>query len=198
MALDDIINKIKGDAQVEAQKIMERASLEAEEIREKARRQAEELKAEMLAKAKRLAEEEGERVLTLASLEFRKALLREKQSKIDEAFRQAQDRLVKLERKEYQDLMKNLLMEAVESGEEGIVVSTTHRGMWTDQFLKGVNRMLGQGSGRLKLSGETGDFSGGFILRRGRTEINYSFEAIFKTIREDLEPEVAKILFVES
>ena len=49
--------------------------------------------------------------------------------------------------------------------------------------------------GELKLSNETRDIKGGFILEKNGIEVNNTFEALVNSLKEDLEYEVANVLF---
>jgi V/A-type H+-transporting ATPase subunit E len=50
-------------------------------------------------------------------------------------------------------------------------------------------------SGNLRLSDETRRFSGGVVLVGKNVELNCTFDSTLKLIRDDIEPEVAAILF---
>lgn len=197
MALEDIVKKILREAEQQANQIKQQAQKEAEGILEEARHKAERMKEQMLAIARRRSQQEEDRVLTLAKLELRKRLLQEKQAKINEAFERAKNRLLRMNKEQCGELIKRLLAAAVETGDEEVIVPPQYREILTPQFLKEVNQALGKGSGSLRLSQETRNISGGIILRRGRREVNCSLEALFKIAREELESEIARILFQE-
>ncbi|MEG1777682.1 MAG: V-type ATP synthase subunit E, partial [Angelakisella sp.] len=48
---------------------------------------------------------------------------------------------------------------------------------------------------KLYISDEVGKFRGGIKLREGNIETNCTFEVLVSRAKEDLEPEVARILF---
>jgi V/A-type H+-transporting ATPase subunit E len=64
-------------------------------------------------------------------------------------------------------------------------------------FVEGLNRELVKAGkrGEVKLSSDTRDISGGFILRRGRAETNGSFDTLLAMLRDEIETEIAEILF---
>ncbi len=49
--------------------------------------------------------------------------------------------------------------------------------------------------GNFKLSAETADISGGFILKNGDIEVNFGFDGLFERARGQLAPKVATMLF---
>lgn len=195
MALEDIIKKIGEDAQSEADSLLSLARAEAESIREKAHKQAEELRSELTQKAKERAKEHADRVTVLAGLDERKDALREKKRLIEDAFAKAEDRIRNLPPEEYRAFLKPLILGAVESGAEEIIPSSQHRSTFTPEFVKSLNDELGPQKGRLRLSEESGDFSGGFILREGNKETNLTLESLVASQRDRLETLIANILF---
>jgi len=197
MAVEDIIKKISEDARSEADALLSFARAEADAIREKAQRQADELKAEMTQKAQERAKEHGARIEMLATLEFRKEILRAKKKLIEEALKKAEDTIRNFARDDYLSFLRFIILSEVDSGNEEIILSAAHRDLLTPDFLDGLNNELGPSKGNLRLSEETGDFSGGVILRDGRKETNLTLKSLIESERDKLEPFVANILFGE-
>ena len=196
MAFEDILKRIRGDARKEAERIRKEAEGEAERILEKAGKEVGSAKKKMLHDAQISLQDEKRRILTMANLEARKKVLEKKQDLIEEAFRKALNYLRHLSDEEYQVAIKQLLLRAIESGEEEVIISPREKRL-TLAFLKEVNEELSskERPGKLKLSSERREFQGGFILKAGRTEINNTFNSLFRERREELEAEVAGILF---
>jgi V/A-type H+-transporting ATPase subunit E len=197
MAFEDIVKKIHEDAQTEADSIRSIAQAEADAIREKAQRQGEEQRAELMQKAKQRADEHARRIETLAGLDMRKKVLKEKKDLIEQAFGRAEESIVNLPPADYRAFLKPLILTAVGSGNEEIIPSGRHRELFTDEFLNELNSELGPERGRLRLSNEDGDFSGGFILRDGKKETNLTLRSLLQSRHDQLEPEIAAILFGE-
>ena len=64
--------------------------------------------------------------------------------------------------------------------------------------IKEVNRQLGPGyRGNLHLARDRADIDGGFILRRGKVQINVSVEVLIQRAHEELEMELTSELFGE-
>ncbi len=67
----------------------------------------------------------------------------------------------------------------------------------TEAFVNEINSELTQKGklGKLSLSDEIRDFKAGFILEKNGIEINNSFEALISSMKDELEYEVARLLF---
>ena len=200
MSLEKIIERIESDAQDEAGKIKSRAGAAADEILKKAKAEADALRIQALEDAKDEAEQHRERIISTARLDLRKSLLAEKQKAIDAAFQEAVENLVNTNDAEYRRVLKDMILPNVETGDEEIILSDRDKSRLGEKFLQEVNRQLVKNGkkGNLTISQDTYNMLGGFVLRRGKIELNSSFESIFKSSRDELESEVSKILFPES
>ncbi len=196
MAFEDILKRIREDGHKEAERIRKEAEGEAEKILEEVRREVGSVKEKTLHDAQVSLQDEKRRILTMASLEARKKVLEKKQDLIEESFQKALNHLGHLSDEEYQEAVKKLLLRTVESGEEEVIISPGEKRL-TSALLDEVNEELHSKGrpGKLKLSSERRGFQGGFILKAGRKEINNTFDSLFKEKREELEAEVAGILF---
>jgi V/A-type H+/Na+-transporting ATPase subunit E len=133
----------------------------------------------------------------MAELESRKEILSEKQNQISNAFAGAVQKIADMDSNEYQKIILRMLVESVETGEETVSISPKDKNRLTDEFIAEANeelKRLGR-NGALKLAVDTEDFGGGFILKSEQYAINSSFKSVIKMQRDELEPEVAEILF---
>ncbi|WP_028992445.1 V-type ATP synthase subunit E [Thermoanaerobacter thermocopriae] len=194
-----IKEKIFEEAAEQKKRIIENAKKEATEILEKAGKQAVQLKADAEEKAKKAAGEEKRKILSIAELEERKRYLEAKQDLINEAFVRAENKLLNLEPEKYRDLVYHMILAATVDGNEEIVVSEDDKGKITHELLAKVNEALKrQGkAGNIRFSGEKRTIKGGFILKSATVEVNCTFDYLLKAQREELETEVARILFEE-
>jgi V/A-type H+-transporting ATPase subunit E len=196
MAVDDILKKIKADADEAARKILGEGQASADEVAAAGRERAEALKAQLRARAEQHAQEERNRITTLAKLAARRELLDEKQALIDRVFAEAAARVSGMSESDYREFIAGFLMSTVETGDEEVLVGEGESRI--DQaFLDSVSKELGRGSG-LKLSSERRPIQGGFILRSGRVETNCALATILRDARERLETDVAAILFEDN
>jgi len=197
MSLEKIIDRIKQDAQAQVGDIKSKASKDADEIIKKAEKDAEAYKAKVLEDAQREAGQHKQRLISTANLEFRKDILREKQDSIDSAFQEAINSLVNMKDEDYRKTIKKMLLSSVQTGDEEIIISQKDKSRINDNFLKDVNKELVKAGkkGNLKISKDSYNILGGFVLRKGNVEINNAFESMINSFREDLEADVSKVLF---
>ena len=195
MEAEQVVEKILADAKSEAAKITKQA--QDKEAAEQAvldeqlaeYRKQTEIAAEKAGKDKKL------RLLAAARMATAKELLGEKRKILDEAFAQTNEQMQKLPDEEYCGLMSRLMIDAVETGDEEVIVDTNETRI-DQKFIKQVNRELGSDyKGDLRLSDERQDLGCGFILRRGKINTNVSLEVLLTLARKELEIELAKDLF---
>jgi V/A-type H+-transporting ATPase subunit E len=196
MAVDDILKKIKADAEEAARQIVAEGAAAADGIAKDGRDRAEALRGELRARAEQHAREERNRITTLARLAARRELLDEKQALMDRVFSEAASRISGMGEREYRELIASFLGGTVETGDEEVLIGE-NEGRIDQAFLDTVSKTLRKGSG-LKLSAERRPIDGGFILRSGRVETNCALATILRDARERLETEVAAILFGDS
>ncbi|HHU68889.1 MAG TPA: hypothetical protein GXZ31_01145 [Thermoanaerobacterales bacterium] len=197
--LDKIKEKILEDAKREADKIIKEAELEAQRISEQAEKTAAENRKTLNEKAQKDAQEARRKTLAMTELDMRKEQLAVKQKMIDLAFEKTLERLNKLEGKEYEKMILNMMEKAVETGQEEIILSTNDRKKFKPELLATLNNRLSKKGikAALKISNEARRIQGGFILKRRGVEVNGSFETLIRTEREEIESKVAAILFGE-
>ena len=192
-----IVRRILDDADAKAEEIKTEAAEKAEAIEVEAGQKAARRREHVLKQAQKEAEEQKRRIIGVAQLEARKELLAAKQELISEAFRKALDQLVEMDDSSYFSTIRDLLLNFVESGTEKVVFSAGDLERLPENFLEDINTELaGQGEkGELALSNRPGDIRGGFILQAEGVELNCTFESLLTMKRDELEPEVAAMLF---
>jgi len=194
---EKITQRILDDAQASAESIKAEAAEKAKAVEDEARKRAERKKEELLERAGKDAEEQKRRILGVAQLEARKELLAAKQEMIEEAFQKSLDQLTSKDEKSYLAIIREMLLNLVESGNETVIFSARDLEKISEGFWKDINKALADKGkeGNLKISRESREIKGGFILQAGGVEMNCSFEALLEEKRDQLETEVANILF---
>ncbi len=197
MALEDIVNRVVGDAKKTADEIRDKARTEVAQATAEAKKKAESVKANVLAEAKAEAKREEKRVLSLARLEARNIVLSQKRTVIDAVFDEVIEKLKSFSDNEYRDLIKRMILKVASEGDEELILSSIDKKRVGNGFVDEVNAVLkAQGKkGELALSKETREIEGGFILKKGKVELNNSFSALTEMARENLEPKIIGILF---
>lgn len=215
--IDKICDQIRGDAEAESAKILERADHEAREIRESYAQVAKNEAEQLLARGKAAAEEREKRLGGVAQLEARKLHLKTKQQMLDAAFDAALAELRSLPADEYVSVLAHLAAESAVSGNEEIILSADDRDTYGKQVVAEANRLLKARTAAqepeadtlralgkkvlaaftsgLTLADETRNITGGLILKEDKMEINATFKTLIRLIRDELSGEVAGVLF---
>jgi len=195
MEAEQVVEKILADARAEAEKIAKQAHEKeaAEQVRLTERLDEYKKQTEVL--ANKAGEDEESHILAAARMDIAMQLLAEKRKIFNEVFEQAHQRLRDLSDDEYRALCTKLMLKAVETGDEEVVVDKNEKRI-DHEFVKLVNRELGTGyKGNLRLSDEKRDIGAGFILKRGKIKTNVSINVLLDQARKELEIELAKELF---
>lgn len=194
---EKIIAHIRADGDAEAKKIIDAASKQAEEKR------AESFKAALseYEKLMQAGNAECEDILSgsrrIAEMEAKKSVLSVKQEMISAAFDAAREEIVNMPRDKYTQFLARMAAEAATSGMEEIVLNARDKAEAGRSVCKAANELLSaKGTpGRLTVSEDTADISGGVIVRFGGIETNCSIDALIRQRRSGLSTEVAAALF---
>ncbi|MHC4069027.1 MAG: V-type ATP synthase subunit E [Planctomycetota bacterium] len=195
MEAEQVVEKILSEARNEAEAIKRKA--DEKEVAEQKKFEAEltEYKKQTEALAKKAASDEKAHLLAGARMEIAKEYLAEKRKILDEIFAKAREELKGLPDDKYQEIMKKLILSAVETGDEEVIVDTNEKRI-DQKFIQQVNHELGsEYQGKLRLSDERQDIGCGFILKRGKIKNNASLDVLLADAREALEIELAKEVF---
>lgn len=191
MSLADIKTKIEADARNEAEGILGQFRAQADEILVTARRESEMLDKKL---QERISHEEGEvrkRKTIVADLEVRKLMLGAKRELVDLVYEKAMAILSSLPRDRYAGFMTALLGSSEVSGDEEVFLCKGEKVL--DQ--KWLDEVNAQRQYNLTLSQDRVQGSGGFVLRKGRIDINCTWDVLLGRVKEDLEAEVVDRLF---
>ena len=195
--LDNIIEKIKSDAEVVADKVLEEAKGEAAQITAEHDALAEQESTSVAQAGAEQAKELEQRAVSIAQLEVRKNTLAKKQEMIALAFEGAKQRILDMDEATYADLLCKLAVNNSVSGSEEIVLNQRDNERLGAKLVETVNQQL-QAADRphaLTLSEETREIEGGLFLKDGSVETNCRISAIVSIMKEELTGEVASILF---
>ena len=195
MEAEQVVQKILADAQAEAERIAAEAG--QKEAAEQARlsEQLAQYSKQTESLAKKAGEDEESHILAAARMDMAKQLLAEKRRILDEVFERARRQVTELPDDQYRQLCTKLKLQAVETGDEEVIVDKNERRINHD-LIHQVNQQLGPNrKGALKLADERHDLGAGFILRRGKVKTNVSLEVLLDQARKELEIELARQLF---
>ncbi len=193
----NLTSKILKDAEERKESILNAANEERAKIIAKKESAAKVEEASMLEKAKIEAKTRQERIVSGAELKARNEKLKAKQEVIDSVFEKSIDELCKMSDEDLKRFIKNMIVNSDIAGDENIILNEKGKSVLDNSLLGEINSELkGKGKkGELKISDELRTFRGGFILEKDGIEINNTFEDLVNSSRDDLEFEVAQVLF---
>ncbi|MBQ4347888.1 MAG: hypothetical protein IJC39_05530 [Firmicutes bacterium] len=181
----NIIDKILSDAKAEAAVIIEQAEAEAGKIIADAEQKSE----KELISLERLSRDEADKAaakeISAAEMAAKKMILVQKKECIENVINAAKAKLTSLSGAEYEQMILKMLGNFADSKACEVILSAKDK-----EVLKGALDAAGY-----KVSAETRDFDGGFVLKKGDIEYNYSFESIISVEKEEIEKIAAEILF---
>jgi len=188
MALQDIINTIKKDAKKQADNIRSRGKKDIQAIREKGKK----LLQDEIVKIEKEIEKEGNKVINKARLESnieeRNQIVLAKRELVDEIFSKALENISNLDDNQQIQILASLINQLpdVKNGE---IVSAVEKKEITRKALDQSNKNF------LVTENEFPGI-GGFIFKSSKIEVNNSYEELLKNLREKIEVEISKKLFV--
>ena len=192
--IENISKRILSEARDKAEQIIKEAEAVCAKLEAEAMEKAGREEAELAKTGKARVEDIAEKAKLNAGIETRKIIAGKKQQLIGEAFEKALKRLLDLPRDEYAALLASLAAKACGDGEAGeLLLNKKDLAEVGPKVLDGANRAIGKNL--LTLAGDAAPILGGVVVRRGKIEINCSFEVIVRMLQEDISGEVAALLF---
>lgn len=197
MSVNNITSKILKDAEGRKESILAAAEEEKSKILSKKVASAKELEKEILDRAELEAKSKKERVISGAKLRARNEKLAAKQEVINEVFSKSVEKLCQLNDKEFVNFVKESILSLEIDGNESLILNENGQRLINEEVLAEINsELMKKGlKGELKISATVGTFMGGFILEKNGVEVNNTFESLVSSLRDELEFEVAKVLF---
>lgn len=187
MSIESIIKRIEDEAKAYAGQRKDEAESQKKEILADAQTKADKIKADAQERADKESKLLAERRESVAGLESRKMVLQVKQEVIAESFEKALDRLLDLKEEDYMKFFESQIATFEKEGGE-ILLNAEDKKKIGDKLAKLLK-------GDLKLSDETADIKGGFILKQGDISINCSLEKLLEDKKEEMVGEIAAKLF---
>lgn len=193
----NLTSKILKDAEERKESILNAANEERAKIIAKKEAAAKMEEASMLEKAKIEAKTRQERIVSSAELKARNEKLKAKQEVIDSVFEKSINELCSMSDEDLKNFIKNMIINSDITGDENIILNEKGKSVVDNSLLNEINSELKEKGkkGELTISDEVRTFRGGFILEKDGIEINNTFEDLVNSSRDDLEFEVAQVLF---
>lgn len=195
--LDRLVDEILSQAQAEVDELLAKGKKEAEAIKAQGLVDAAKVAEEVTRQAQQQAQQDQARIKAKAVREATGQILEAKAKVIAEVSARIAKEIPKMNSASYAMLMKNLLLKAVQTGDE--IVS------WASGETTLGQRLTNEVNAQLKRAGKSGELTigeplaakvtGGFILRGSNYEVNATTEVLVDIFCEENEDQLAKILF---
>ena len=188
---DAIIEKIKTDAQAVMNGISEDARTKGMEIQRVASEDAKIYSEKQRAASFEQREEIIRRRMTVADLEVKKMLLGAKQELMRRAFDEAA-KAIRSDRPAYEKMLIGMLR-CADDGDK-VTFSENDKDLVTEKWFEEVVSKLDK---KPIMDPEYGNFSGGILISGVGSDKNFTLEVELSCVREEYEPQIAKLLFGE-
>lgn len=197
MNTDAITAKIMEEAREQAAALLKEADEKAEQMRIQAEEELAHKRGQADESLRVQVRDMRDRMLRMAELDQKKAMLAVKRQVIDEAFENALERMRKMDAADKKAYLCRLLVDSAAGGEE-LIVSEEEKDLYDDAFMDRINACLAQAGKKPVRPGGARKLGGGFALREGGMEINCTYASVIGQARPGLESEVAAMLFQET
>jgi len=188
MSLEGIKKKILAEAEKEKEVILRAAKSEALKLEKEAEEKSVKLKEKSGKEIEKLEKDVREQARIEAELQARNDILKKKQELIDQVFNQTLQALGEQPEEGRKKLLRKFLREAqAELGSKMNILATKRD--------RGAMKDLVKKYQKVKLSKKLVRSRGGFIAASQEIEQDYTWDNVVSEKREELESEVAKILF---
>jgi len=192
MGIEAITEKIINDATAYSDSLIAAAIVEAEQIIAEAMREADIITERSVARSVKESAAIINKLNSAAELEARKMRLAAKQKEFSAAMDLAIDRIVNLDTKTYIAFLAETIAETgIREGE--VCLNAKDRKAIGKKLVKAANEQVK--GGKFKLSDNTIDAKGGFVITGGDIEIDSTLETRVFTIKDNIAAKVTAVLF---
>ncbi|HHY68577.1 MAG TPA: hypothetical protein GYA09_00060 [Firmicutes bacterium] len=199
MPLEDILRKIEEKAAQIKEEILTAAKAEAESKLKDAAQRGSALGTGILEQAYQEAAQIESIAVSRAEMQKKQMLLEAKQAVISQVFDEALKELRDMHSEEYKELLIDWISHRADGTEE-VIISELEKEILGEDFIAVANQRLKEMGkrGNLTVAYSPEYLGGGLILRRDKVLDNLTFPAILRFMKEDLEVEIATMLFKET
>lgn len=190
MALENIINRIIGDAEKKAQSFIDSQQEKADEITIEADKKIEAYRNKGEDKASNTAKSMNDVADVIVELEISKIELHKKRELIDKIFELALEKILKLPKAEY----KKIILKNLDDLRDGdvIILSEKEKGILLKKDIDEIAKKKGI---KVSLSSECNNNIAGIIIDRKSTVLNFNIETELENLKKEMESEILKGLY---
>jgi V/A-type H+-transporting ATPase subunit E len=193
MDANQVVEKILAEAAAEAEKIKAEADEKIKGLRAAGQEELSKYRKETERLARTAGEERKATILASSRIAIAKEMTETKRNLLDTTIEKAGQQIKNLDNKEYLSIMENLILRAVKTGNEEVVIGRNERHI-DENFIRNINQKLA-GKGNLRIAPDRADIEAGFILRQNRIRVNASLNVMLKVAAWQLESRLAEQLF---
>lgn len=193
--LEKILIEIEDEAKNAAAATVKVAQQDADALIAKAKVQGEEKSIAISKQSEADVSDYLSRAKSAAALQKRKSILNAKQEMINAVIEKAQDTILHLSDKEYFDTILKMIEKHALAQDGEIAFSPVDLKRMPSGFEAQINKAISKKNATLKVSKDTKNINGGFVLTYGGVEENCSIDALFDAAHETLQDKVHEILF---
>ena len=191
--LEKILSQIEQESDDRCRELTEKANEKAQKTVQSAEAEAQRIAADIQLQTDRRLETLAQSASSSAQLAKSRALLKAKLDIIDDTLARSLEVIKALPRKEYFEILKELIFKNARKGEGVLHLSKADTDKLPVNFVDSVNNAFKKGY-KLVL-GDSTDIDSGFILTYGDIDINCSFDAIAAEKRDELRDALNGLLF---
>lgn len=180
--VENLTQKILDDAKQRADEILREHEEKRRQVIDRKNRELEEELNRIGRSAENEAARSRERVLSNARLTTRNEELTIRQEKMDEAFQKAKEKLSDMPNAEFKTFVENTLKKLGDAGAQAILVPENRKQALGDK-VAGIPVETDHGS------------ADGFSIRSERVFLNYRFDSLVDSMREEMEQDIRASLF---
>jgi ATP synthase, subunit E len=190
MALENIINRIIGDAEKKAQSFIDSQQEKADEITIEADKKIEAYRNKGEDKASNTAKSMNDVADVIVELEISKIELHKKRELIDKIFELALEKILKLPKAEY----KKIILKNLDDLRDGdvIILSEKEKGILLKKDIDEIAKKKGI---KVSLSSECNSNVAGIIIDRKSTVLDFNIETELENLKKEMESEILKGLY---
>ena len=193
--LEKMVSQILEEADASAAVMISDAEKKASEILEEAGQKADKIRKQREEQSRAKVKSYEDRTASAADMKKRTAILAAKQELIGSVIADACDRVKNLDDVKYFEILKSMAEKYILPRDGEIYFSKKDLERMPADFREEIVAVAREKGGTLKISGETRNIDGGFILAYGGIEENCSIDAMFAEKKDELLDQVRKILF---
>ncbi len=190
MALENIINRIIGDAEKKAQSFIDSQQEKADEITIEADKKIEAYRNKGEDKASNTAKSMNDVADVIVELEISKIELQKKRELIDKIFELALEKILKLPKAEY----KKIILKNLDDLRDGdvIILSEKEKGILLKKDIDEIAKKKGI---KVSLSSEYNNNIAGIIIDRKSTVLDFNIKTELENLKKEMESEILKGLY---